>query len=85
MRRSILPVRSVRARGLIRRAVVIALTALPLGCLPDRVSVEVGSPAPALSLTGANRDGVLPEPLNLRDFRGQTVVFAFFFKARTPG
>jgi peroxiredoxin len=55
------------------------------GCSPREVSVEVGSPAPDLSLVGASRDGVLPQPLHLQDFRGRTVVLAFFYKARTPG
>ncbi len=68
-----------------RPAVLLAFASLPLGCVPDRVSVEIGSPAPSISLTGATREGVLPEPLSLSDLRGRTVVLAFFFKARTPG
>jgi peroxiredoxin Q/BCP len=47
--------------------------------------LEVGQMAPDIELTGATRFGVLRDPVRLRDFRGQTIVLAFFFKARTPG
>jgi thioredoxin-dependent peroxiredoxin len=46
---------------------------------------EVGQQAPDFSITGATRYGVLREPIHLADFRGQTVVLAFFPKARTKG
>ena len=45
----------------------------------------VGSVAPDFSLTGATRYGVLSAPVRLSDFRGKTVVIAFFYKARTKG
>jgi peroxiredoxin Q/BCP len=47
--------------------------------------LPVGSEAPDVVVTGATRDGVVSEPVHLSDFRGQTVVLAFFFRARTPG
>lgn len=47
--------------------------------------LAVGTPAPAVELTGATRYGILQEPVRLEDFRGETVVLAFFFRARTPG
>ena len=31
------------------------------------------------------RYGVLAEPVRLSDYRGETVVLAFFFRARTRG
>lgn len=46
---------------------------------------EVGVEAPDFEITGATRDGVLPDPLRLSDFRGKTVVVAFFYRVRTPG
>ena len=49
------------------------------------VAPEVGSIAPDFSLTGATRYGVLGTPVRLSDFRGKTVVVAFFYKARTKG
>jgi hypothetical protein len=45
----------------------------------------VGQPAPDLSLPAATRRGVAKAPVRLSDFRGKTVVLAFFFKARTKG
>jgi len=46
---------------------------------------QVGSPAPDFSLPGATRYGVLSDSIHLSDFRGKTVVLAFFYKARTKG
>jgi peroxiredoxin Q/BCP len=47
--------------------------------------LEVGAVAPDFSLPGATRYGVLKDPVRLSDFKGKTVVLAFFFKARTKG
>jgi hypothetical protein len=52
---------------------------------PDPAPLAVGSVAPDFSVTGATRYGVLARPIHLSDFRGRTVVVAFFFKARTKG
>jgi peroxiredoxin Q/BCP len=46
---------------------------------------DVGQVAPDFSLPGATRYGLLKDPVKLSDFRGQTVVLAFFPKARTKG
>ena len=48
-------------------------------------AVKVGDQAPDFSLRGATRYGLLAQPVRLADYRGQTVVLAFFFKARTKG
>ena len=45
----------------------------------------VGQVAPDFSLAGSTRFGLLKDPVKLSDFRGQTVVLAFFPKARTKG
>jgi peroxiredoxin Q/BCP len=45
----------------------------------------VGDVAPDFALPGATRYGLLRDPVRLSDYRGQTVVLAFFFKARTRG
>ena len=50
-----------------------------------RPPLEVGAVAPDFSLPGATRYGVLTKPVRLSDFKGKTVVLAFFFKARTSG
>jgi hypothetical protein len=45
----------------------------------------VGQMAPDFSLAGATRYGLLASPVKLSDFRGKTVVIAFFYQARTKG
>ena len=47
--------------------------------------LEVGAVAPDFSLPGATRYGVLARPVRLSDFKGKTVVLAFFYQARTKG
>ena len=47
--------------------------------------LEVGAIAPDFELAGATRYGVLRDPVKLSDFKGKTVVLAFFFRARTRG
>jgi thioredoxin-dependent peroxiredoxin len=45
----------------------------------------VGTMAPDFTLPGATRYGLLRNPVTLADFRGKTVIIAFFFRARTSG
>ena len=52
---------------------------------PLSEKLAVGAKAPDFSLGGGTKDGVLSEPARLKDYRGQTVVLAFFYKARTKG
>jgi peroxiredoxin Q/BCP len=52
---------------------------------PAVTVLDTGMAAPDFSLTGATRFGILRDPVRLSDFRGKTVVLAFFFKARTRG
>ncbi len=47
--------------------------------------LAVGESAPDFSLPGGTRYGLLRDPVQLSDYRGKTVVLAFFFRARTPG
>ncbi len=47
--------------------------------------IEVGAMAPDFELTGATRHGVLRDRIRLSDYRGETVVLAFFFRVRTRG
>lgn len=52
---------------------------------PERLTpLAVGVEAPDFTLTSATREGVGP-PVRLRDFQGEVIVLAFFFKARTGG
>ena len=47
--------------------------------------LEIGAVAPDFTMKGATRYGVLARPIHLSDFKGKTVVLAFFYKARTGG
>jgi peroxiredoxin Q/BCP len=51
----------------------------------DHPPLAVGAVAPDFELPGATRYGVLSKPVKLSDFKGETVVLAFYFKARTKG
>jgi len=75
-----------------RKLVLAALAALTLAAAAPAQAqdeaaqpLEVGTVAPDFSLQAATRYGVLAEPIHLSDFKGKTVVLAFFFKARTGG
>ena len=48
-------------------------------------ALAVGVVAPDFALPGATRYGTLKNPVHLSDYKGKTVVLAFFFKARTRG
>jgi hypothetical protein len=68
---------------------ILARAMLPAQQSPSRAGttspLEIGAVAPDFSLPGATRYGVLEKPVRLSDFKGKTVVLAFFFKARTSG
>ena len=49
------------------------------------VTLNVGDVAPDFDLHGATRYGLLATPTRLSDHKGETVVIAFFYKARTKG
>jgi cytochrome oxidase Cu insertion factor (SCO1/SenC/PrrC family) len=52
---------------------------------PPAAYPEVGAQAPDFALPGATRYGLLRDSVRLSDFRGKTVVLAFFYRARTKG
>jgi hypothetical protein len=62
----------------------VAVGGSSLACQEPR-PLTVGAAAPDFSLTGATSDGVLEQPVRLSDLRDQTVVIAFFYRARTKG
>lgn len=69
-------------------AALAALAAAPVAAqepVPATPPLEIGAVAPDFTLPGATRYGVLREPVRLSDFKGKTVVLAFFFRARTRG
>lgn len=57
----------------------------PPAAVPVSPPLEVGAVAPDFELPGATRYGVLKDAIRLSDYRGKTIVLAFFFKARTKG
>jgi peroxiredoxin len=65
-------------------AAVLSAAGAGLGA-QERRALAVGDTAPDFALTGATVDGVLASPIRLGDFRDQTVVIAFFYRARTRG
>jgi hypothetical protein len=52
---------------------------------PEYPPLAIGVDAPDFAIPGATRHGVLRDPVRLSDYKGKTVVLAFFFRARTRG
>jgi hypothetical protein len=52
---------------------------------PAQSGPGVNDVAPDFTLNGATRYGLLKTPVRLSDYRGRTVVLAFFYQARTKG
>jgi len=57
----------------------------PPSAPPSPSPLAVGALAPDFSIPGATRYGTLRNGVRLSDYKGKTVVLAFFFKARTRG
>lgn len=67
-------------------AAALCAVAVPLSAQAvDPDPIAVGTMAPDFELPGATRYGILADPVRLSDFRGDVVVLAFFFRARTRG
>ena len=81
--------RSSVSRPAIAAALTVAITAASAAAQavpePAPAPPAVGQLAPDFSLPGATRYGLLAAPVKLSDFRGKTVVIAFFYVARTKG
>ena len=57
----------------------------PTPSAPPPPTPDVGALAPDFTIAGATRYGLLRDSVRLSDLRGQTVVLAFFIRARTRG
>ncbi len=73
-----------------RRIAALLVLAGVLGPAPVEAQesgepLTVGTEAPDFEGLASTRYGVLKDPILLREFRGKTVILAFFFRARTPG
>ena len=67
-------------------AVALGLTSPTSTAAQDEQNfLAVGEMAPDIEVVGATRYGVLSDPVKLSHYRGETVVLAFFFRARTRG
>jgi hypothetical protein len=78
--------RRVRSPLALAMLAVAASTVSAQQAAPAAVPMpEVGAPAPDFAIPGATRYGVLRDSIRLSDFRGKTVVLAFFYRARTKG
>jgi hypothetical protein len=69
----------------VKLAVATLLLPLTAATAQDSIPLAVGTVAPDFALVGATRDGVLADSVRLSDFRDQTVVIAFFYRARSRG
>lgn len=80
--------RSFMSGHVVAAAALAVALAVPGGALVAQQAEsgpKVGETAPDFALAGATRYGVLRDQVKLADYRGNTVVLAFFFKARTRG
>jgi peroxiredoxin Q/BCP len=66
-------------------ALPLVAARLPAQAPPTAPPLEIGAVAPDFTLPAATRYGLLAAPVRLSDFKGKTVVLAFFFRARTKG
>lgn len=84
-----IPLTSRMSLGVVAAAALAAGVAnaqqTPAAAAAPAPVITVGSVAPDFALRGATRYGLLATPVRLSDYRGQTVVIAFFYKARTKG
>ncbi len=73
------------ALGVLMGALALTVPAPATAQEAESELLAVGEMAPDFALAGATRYGLLREPVRLSDYRGETVVLAFFFRVRTPG
>ena len=75
--------RSYLTTALLAAGVLAAST--PADAQEESTLLAVGESAPEFTLPGATRYGQLQDQVSLSDYRGETVVLAFFFRVRTRG
>ena len=67
-------------------AAAVGLTGPTTAAAQDEQNfLAVGEMAPDIEVVGATRYGILSSPVKLSDYSGESVVLAFFFRARTRG
>ncbi len=85
MRRLLAVAAGIGVMGTVAPSALAQLTPPKPTPLPIATGPQVGAAAPEFSLRGATRYGLLKNPVRLSDYRGSTVVLAFFYQARTKG
>jgi hypothetical protein len=85
MNRSIPPLAGSCVAALLLASTTPAQQPQPATPAAPPAGLAVGEVAPEFTISGATRYGLLRDSVRLSDFRGQTVVLAFFPKARTKG
>ncbi len=78
---AVLTVAAVASMVMVGRVARAQQTARPAAA----AGPSVNDVAPDFTLSGATRYGLLKTPVTLSDYRGRTVVLAFFYQARTKG
>ena len=73
------------AMGVLAAPLAAQQPAPPPPPAPAAVPLAVGADAPDFTLPAATKAGVSAKPEKLSEYRGKTVVLAFFFRARTRG
>jgi hypothetical protein len=77
--------RRVQRFGIATTAMLVLAAPGALAAQQPESGPKVGDMAPDFALGGATRYGILRDQVKLSTYRGNTVVLAFFFKARTRG
>jgi peroxiredoxin Q/BCP len=85
MQRILKPVASVLALGLLAGPLMAQQPAPAPAAPPAPTPLAVGTMAPDFTLPASTMAGLSAKPVRLGDYRGKTVVLAFFFRARTKG
>ena len=76
---------SFRSRCVSRLAVLVAAVTMVPAFAGAQTALKVGDAAPDFTVTTVTAKGVDAKPFKLSEHKGETVVLAFFPKARTSG
>ena len=76
---------SFRSRCVSRMAVLVAAVTMVPAFAGAQTALKVGDAAPDFTVTTVTAKGVDAKPFKLSEHKGETVVLAFFPKARTSG
>ncbi|MEP6780643.1 MAG: peroxiredoxin family protein [Gemmatimonadaceae bacterium] len=78
-------VRALASAALIAASMLISPTQSDAQAAPGTGALAVGEVAPDFTIKSVNANGLTVKPFHLAEHRGETVVIAFFPKARSQG